>query len=636
MIAGRRRILRTLACAGTLRSRWLGSIGAASAAAGEAAFAAQDALSPAAVVDKGAYAYRPAHPYLFQSIAAPTYPSTLGGSAYNADLWGPTHANVDNTTGWAWRHPGGDWLDAKLQPQGSAAWAEWRSTAPSSPLPQAIEALDLTALVRHCQQQSRWIALLVSNTGAALALCGPFDDAATAPALEVAYVDGSRAVLRCRIVAADTPSSVLPISTARQPALPCFVEFERPAAKDVKSAALTLTVLKRVDGPARLGIFLCDPPVNTQPVTTGLAERTGRLDEGIQALPGVLGVQRYADGTRLADFVVAGAANHDGEAFYDPALWGGRQDTRKWPHTAAGKWVNPPDNGLSLVASSFRGDGFAPLADGLGALRLVMPDSRVPVGGEVGYNGTLASNMKLFMPFDEFGRLDRIFVRYYMRLGTPYVRTPADRREVRQGGAPRWSDLGGKIGISAAHATSYGGVSGSSGGGFGWQMRHAWSECEAARGGPDEGGLVCGWHLYDFQKANPEGHRYGTESQNRNNWGQQGGLGSVLYAGRWYCIETEVRLNRVDPSDNSFTPDGALRTWIDGRLAYERVGMVFRTLPLHAPPYAPNRVRPCRELGVKELWWNWFHGGTTQNTVQRTLFVTGLVWAKERIGPIRL
>ena len=41
-------------------------------------------------------------------------------------------------------------------------------------------------------------------------------------------------------------------------------------------------------------------------------------------------------------------------------------------------------------------------------------------------------------------------------------------------------------------------------------------------------------------------------------------------------------------------------------------------------------------LGVKELWWNWFHGGTTQNTVQRTLFVTGLVWAKERIGPIRL
>ncbi|HMO46575.1 MAG TPA: hypothetical protein PKB14_11165 [Rubrivivax sp.] len=633
MTAGRRGALRTIACAGALRLPWIGSFGVTPVAGAEAPPAARGARSDVPVGGGGAY--RPDHPYLFQSIGAPTYKSKLGGGDYNADIWGPTNLDVDAMVGWSWRHRGGDWLDAKLQSQGIAAWADWRSNAAASALPQTVDALDLTALVRYCQQRSRWLALLISNTGAALAVRGPFDSAATMPALNVTYVDGSHAVLRCRIVAASTPSSALPVSAARQSVLPCFVEFERPA-KAVASASLALTVVKLVDGPARLDIFLCDPPINTQPLTTGLAERAGKLDEGMHALPGVIGVQRYVDGARLSDFVVAGAANHDSEALYDPALWGGRPDMRKWPHAAAGKWVNPPATGLSLVSSSFREDGFLPLSKGLGALRLEMPDSGVPVGGDVGYRGTLASNMKLFMPFEEFGRLSRIFVRYYMRLGTPYVRTPADRREVRQGSAARWSELGGKIGISAAHATTYGGVSGSSGGGFGWQMRHAWVDCDAAQGGPDEGGVVCGWHLYDFQRANPEGHRYGTESQNRNNWGQQGGLGGVLYAGRWYCIETEVKLNTVDTSATTFVPDGELRAWIDGRLAFERVGMVFRTLPLHAPPYSPNHLRPCRELGVKELWWNWFHGGTTQNTAQRTMFVTGLAWARERIGPIRL
>lgn len=634
LTARRRGVLRAISWAGTLGSRWLGGVGLGSAVAAEGAGSTQGA-GRRALLDGGAVDYRPNHAYLFQSIGSPTYRSGLGGTDFNADLWGPTHHNVDNTTGWAWRHPGGDWLDEKLRPQGDAAWAQWRSAAPASALAQSVGRLNLTALVRYCQQRSRWLALYVRCTGAALALRGPFDSAATAPSLHVIYDDGSVDVLRCRIVAPSTPSSVLPISAAKQSTLPCFVEFDRPS-KTVVSAAITLTVVKLTDGPSQLGIFLCDPPVNTQSSTTGLAERSGRLDEGIEALPGVIGAQRYLDGARLSDFVVAGAANHDGEAFYDPALWGGPQDRRKWPHAAVGKWVNPPAAGLSLVSSDYRGDGFLPLAGGLGAMRLEMPDGGVPVGGDVGYHGTLASNMKLFMPFEDFGRLNRIFVRYYMRLGTPYVRTPADRREVRQGGAARWSELGGKIGISAAHATTYGGVSGSSGGGFGWQMRHAWSDCDAAQGGPDEGGVVCGWPLYDFQRANPEGYRYGTETQNRANWGQQGGLGSVLYAGRWYCVETEVRLNTVDAADNGFEPDGALRTWIDGRLAYERVGMVFRTLPLYSPAYAPNRLRPCRELGVKELWWNWFHGGTTQNTVRRTMFVTGLVWARERIGPIRM
>ena len=146
---------------------------------------------------------------------------------------------------------------------------------------------------------------------------------------------------------------------------------------------------------------------------------------------------------------------------------------------------------------------------------------------------------------------------------------------------------------------------------------------------------MLGWHLYDFQSANPPGYRYGGESQARNNWGQRGGLGSVLYAGRWYCVETELKLNTVHPGDNTFEPDGLLRTWIDGHLVYERTGMVFRTLPLYSPEYNASYIRPMRELGIKELWWNWYHGGTTRSSVERTVFVTGLAWGRSRIGPLK-
>lgn len=63
--------------------------------------------------------------------------------------------------------------------------------------------------------------------------------------------------------------------------------------------------------------------------------------------------------------------------------------------------------------------------------------------------------------------------------------------------------------------------------------------------------------------------------------------------------------------------------------------MVMRSLPLVAATYQPGSIRPCRELGHRGLWFNWFHGGKTVNTVDRTTFVTGLAWARRYIGPMR-
>jgi hypothetical protein len=74
--------------------------------------------------------------------------------------------------------------------------------------------------------------------------------------------------------------------------------------------------------------------------------------------------------------------------------------------------------------------------------------------------------------------------------------------------------------------------------------------------------------------------------------------------------------------------------WIDGRLAYEAKGLVYRSLPAVAQPagYVPG----FRELGIKHLWFNWFHGGLTQNSINRVLFIAGLAYGQAYIGPMRI
>jgi hypothetical protein len=383
--------------------------------------------------------------------------------------------------------------------------------------------------------------------------------------------------------------------------------------------------------------FLLDPPVHTGAAVLGAAQAGGALDAGIDGVAGVLGAHRYVDGTTLGDFAHPEGINTGAERNFDPAIYGnGPSDTSLLPHMGLGKWINAGPQ-WSVVPSAHGADGFEPLAPGLGALRIAMPaEPGIGDGSIVGYSGTLAGNGMIFMPEPLYGRLDHIFVRYYVRLGLPYSTTNERRFNVyHQPGLAVWTNLSGKFGIAPDHSTTYGGVSGTSGGGYGWQMRLSWSECDAGNGGPDEGGWAPGFHLFDFQQ-NPAGYNYGKgDGGITEQLGMQGGLGGMIYAGRWYCIETELKLNTVTPSAPGFAPDGVVRAWVDGRLAYERTGMVFRSLPLVDEPYKADQLRPCRELGVMALWLNWFHGGKTMNTVDRTLFYTGLVWSTSYIGPMK-
>jgi hypothetical protein len=581
--------------------------------------------------------YRFQQPYLLQSPPSATIePRVAGGTPYAWDLYGPTSIFVDVHTGWMWSRPGGDWTDRDGVRHGTTPWFSVLTDKGVGASLVAMYDADITPLAQHVQTSGRWFALLLTARNTYRTIAGRKHPNGFEPYVRIWYVDGSFAYLSTRTLA-PLSSSSMPATMASSVPLPAVLEFERPTQAVVRADIVFFVVEHWSGSPPLVEGFLLDPPIHTGAAVLGAAQASGALDAGIDGVASVLGAHRYVDGTTLADFAYPEGIHTGAERNFDPAIYGnGPSDTSLLPHQGLGKWINAGPR-WSIVSSAYGADGFEPLAPGLGALRIAMPaEPGIGDGSVVGYSGTLAGNGMIFMPEPLYGRLDHIFVRYYVRLGLPYTTTSERRFNVyHQPGFAVWTGLSGKFGIAPDHSTSYGGVSGTSGGGNGWQMRLSWSECDAGNGGPDEGGWAPGFHLYDFHQ-NPAGYNYGQgEGGITEQLGMLGGLGGMIYAGRWYCIETELKLNTVMPNAPGFAPDGEVRAWVDGRLVYDRTGMVFRTLPLVDAPYRPDQLRPCRELGVMALWLNWFHGGKTMNTVDRTLFYTGLVWSTSYIGPMK-
>jgi hypothetical protein len=583
--------------------------------------------------------YRSLQRYLFQSIPSKFIAARLvGGIDYPWEIFGPTYYYVDSASGWEWGQAGGDWIDANQTPYGAVPWFAIASDKASGASAVASYTGDVTNLLKYVQTADRWCALLLKDVNAPRTIAGLFNTSNPAPFIDVSYTNGSTARLACRIVAINGISASQPSTTNSENQLPIFIEFERPTSA-VASAQISYVLTQHWSGAnPRIEGYLLNPPVNRDSPVAGLAAAAGRLDAGIESQTPVIGAHRYIDGALLSNFTYSGASNFMDESNYDPAIFNnGAQDLSKFPHVGLGKWVNASPV-WSLVNSSYTADNFKPLTSGLGALRIPMNKEVMNNGDIVGYDGTLAGNGMIFLPESMFGRLDRIFVRYYFRLAGPYKPKAVDRLHVyNEPGTAVWTTMAGKFGIAPDHNTTDGGVSGTSGGGYGWQMRSSWYDCDTNLNGPDEGGWAVGYHLYDFLNYNPPGYNYGKDKLPPfERWGQLGGTGGVFYADQWYCVETELKLNSVFNSGTGFTPDGALRTWVDGRLVYQRTGMVFRTLPLISQPFVPNKIRPCRELGVRGLWLDWFHGGRTKSSLARVSFYTGLVWSRQYIGPMNV
>ncbi len=620
------------------------------------------------MLQAGAYRYQ--QTYLFQRTAEASLLSRLPtGLALPRDTVGPTARWIDAQCEWPWAKRGGDWVDSNGTTQGPAAWVSLLTNGAAGVAAEYTYSVDVTVIARRVRDTNQWMAMHMDCVAAIRRLAGALS--AVPPSITYTYTDASTETLACWVCAEAGGSSELPRTTATELTLPVFLEFRRPS-KAVAAATLTFKVTQHHAGNASTRINLVSPAVNTAPAQTGIAYNQA-LDAELPQHPAIIGTQRIVDGTAYTDICYLGSGSNFGvEASFDPAIYGtGPTNLGKLPHLGAGKWIGAPPVGgtveheWSIVNSDYAKEGFKPLAAGVAALRMHMKSgldiaSGQPLtnGSRVGYSGTLGCHASLFLPEAQFGVLDHIFVREYFRLGTvdggPYVADPVDRFHVYKDanqGTPSWTDRAGKFGCTPAHVTSYGGFSGSAGSGFGWQMRHSWQEIDRLLGGPDEGGWDTGLHLYDFLQNVP-GHQYGGESPRNERFNQRGGMG-MIYAHRWYCREMELKLNSVDrpavlPDGTPhmvngvrqfWSPDGLVRMWIDGRLAYERTGMVFRSLPLMTVPsnYNPTQaLRPVRQLGIQKILNNWYHGGTTRNSVGRVCFITGLAWGRSYIGPMRM
>lgn len=609
--------------------------------------------------------YRSGQDRLFTRVDAALAPSRLpDGTALPLDRVGPTAAYVSARVAWPWTRSGGDWIDAAQVRHGNKPWASVPVNAVSGPTARAAYAMDVTEALRHVQRKSLWNVLYLRSPGFPRAIAGALS--LEPPTLELEYEDGSRQTMNCHVSAAITTSSAYPSTTAAELQLPVMLEFPRPSSP-VRKALLKLMVTQhwsgQVNATPTLEAFIVDPPVNSAPIVQGLAADYP-FDQGLQAHPAMLGVQRIVDGTALSAVAEVGPipshlANYNALLAYDPALYGtGPEDKNLLPHRSLGKWIGA-DPGWSIVPSTYAAEGFRSLAPGIAAIRIFRDREVDRDGAIVGYATSNAVSAKIFMPPEHFGKLREIFVRYYLRLGTPdggpYIFDPSTRYQVRtqEGAALRWTDCAGKIGLMPAHDTTTGGVSGTSGGGRGWQIRMAWSDVDLPAG-PDVGGMGMYLHWYDFLDNVP-GHNYGGAgalAPGDDGLAQQGALGGMLYAHQWYCIETRLRLNSVDrPAvlaggnphvvagvPQYWTPDGELDVWIDGRLAYAKRGVVMRSLPLQrATGRSPQLyLPPVGELGIRDLWFNWFHGGLTKSSRARVLFMTGIAWGTRQIGPMRL
>lgn len=609
--------------------------------------------------------YQDELPYLLQDVPTTDVVPRISGvvtvDAGSINHYGPTWLYVTKRTKWLWANPGGDYLDSAMAAQGASPWASVATPIQTSGHAPQQHSLNITTALQAIQSGDRWNAymLRMATGGAARSIAsGRHSNPAYRPVINVTYTDTTTGVLAARVTAQLQSSSSTPTTTQETQAVPngsnnsLILEFDNPT-KAVSSATLVLhctdqTAAGSITDLQVTGII--NPPKRNGIQSGGAS--SGVLDAGLVGQPGIIFLHRYLDGTPQTDFVSTEYINMFDNDF-SPEIWGGAVNTAKLPYRNLGKFSNgniPTPNppifsfNLTKVSSTYTGEQFVPLAPGLGALRTHKAASIFADNTVTGSGGVGMCNARMPLPIDRIGLQQHIRVRFYARhrMHNPAGLTPANKYQgwLNQGaGLMRPSDRSGKSGIVPNHDTPSGGFSGSSGGGHGWQMRHTWGVCDADMGGPLEGGKFgLGFHLYDYQGNNPAGYRYADDDQ----WGWFGGFGGAMESNRWYCIETELYLNTVMAEAPGYVPDGYLRAWVDGRLVYERTGLVFRSLPVViAPGATPGgaSVTPMRELGVRDIMINVFHGGKSWNPDDLTFFYTGLVVADGSfgyIGPMNL
>ena len=366
------------------------------AASGQPIYAGKTAVVQAINTMIGKYRYQ--SPQLFQTARSAVENSRIvGGTDYSNEGYGPQYRYVDRNIGWEWDNPGGDWIDSTQTRQGSSPWFSVVTNLASGGAAIYPYTVNCTSALQLIQASNRWNALFVRCPNAPRYIAGKFHTTQAKPVINVTYVGGATAVLLCKLSGSSDNSSSYPNTTNENIQLPAFLEFDKPTAA-VQSATLSFTVTAHWSGSTpTIEFFIIDPPVNTASPVAGIAYAQ-ELDAGLVGHPNVIGMHRYLDGLPLSNFVSAGAGSTSDESNFDPAIYGrGATDLTKYPHVGLGKWIGPPAE-WTMVNSSYTGEGFAPLAPGVAAIRVPMAAAATYDDFIAGSTGSSGASTLIYLP----------------------------------------------------------------------------------------------------------------------------------------------------------------------------------------------------------------------------------------------
>jgi hypothetical protein len=102
-----------------------------------------------------------------------------------------------------------------------------------------------------------------------------------------------------------------------------------------------------------------------------------------------------------------------------------------------------------------------------------------------------------------------------------------------------------------------------------------------------------------------------TDSELGDVWGWNLGPTGRLQKSRWYAIEQYAKMNTPGK------PDGILRVWVDGELAFAKEDV---------------RFRDTAALKIESVWLNVYHGGVEKADRDLTLYIDNVVIARRYIG----
>ena len=199
---------------------------------------------------------------------------------------------------------------------------------------------------------------------------------------------------------------------------------------------------------------------------------------------------------------------------------------------------------------------------------------RVEQGGHYGLSLEFPFKKRLGYESEE------VYLRYYLRFANDW--TP------RRGG--KLPGFGGTYGRAGWGGRPVDGTDG-------WSARGLFE-------GQKDGRTPIGFYCYHMDMKGIYG----------SNWVWDRDRLGFLENNRWYCIEQYVKLNT--PGE----PDGVLRGWVDGQLAFEKTDVRFRAVD---------------KLKIEAVWINIYLGGTWTAEQDHHLYLDEIVISKQPIGPVR-